>query len=430
MRAIKGGDLDTSVRSGLVAQDANRTAMPFSIFERYIFRRMASIFIVATMSTLAIAWTTQVLQRINLVTTTGQSAARFFELATMILPIVIPEVLPFAVVIAVAQTLTTMNTDSELVVINAAGAPRAVTARPTIILALSVCVLSFTVQNVVAPFANYRMRWLLAEASADLLTSVMTEGAFRRIDDNLYLLIGERRADGKMGSVFVADSRQEGTDLQYYAKTAVVTRGEKGSFLIMEDGEVHRRKPGEDVSIIDFASYAFDLSKFSAAPSGEIDLMPKDRSLLYLFNPDPDDRYYKAQPQLFAAEIHRLLSTWLYPLAFALLGLAIAGDARSHREARINPMVSAITLSLLVRWVGYFAFNKVATIPAFAILLYAAPIGASILAFAFFATSRSIELPVGLLEKAGDRLSRIRERLEFLRFRLSGPGDNSGSGAT
>lgn len=408
---------------GLITRDT-KLFMPFSIIERYMLRRMASIFIVATLSTLGIAWTTQVLQRINFVTTSGQSATTFFELATVILPTVIPEILPFAVAIAVSQTLMTMNTDSELVVINAAGAPRSATAKPVIFLAVVVCVLSFFVQNVVGPVASLRMRELLASASADLVTSVITEGTFHKIDHNLYLLIGERRADGKLGSVFVADSREKDLDLDYYAKSAVVTRTDKGSFLLMEDGEVHRKKPGEDVSIIDFASYAFDLSDFSSAPAGNVRLYPKDRPLGYLFNPDPDDTVFKNKPQEFAAEIHRRLTTWLYPLTFALLGLAIAGDARSHREARVNPMVSTISLSLLVRWIGYLAFGKASTIPFFWIVMYIAPIGAAAFGLFVFLTGRSIELPVSVVEQIADRLARIRERLELLRFRVPGMRDN------
>ena len=38
--------------------------------------------------------------------------------------------------------------------------------------------------------------------------------------------------------------------------------------------------------------------------------------------------------------MHRRLSEWLYPIAFALIALAVAGDARSHREARVNPLIT------------------------------------------------------------------------------------------
>ena len=75
------------------------------------------------------------LARIDFVTTSGQSALAFFNLATLILPSVVPVVVPFTIAIAVAQTLSMMNSDSELVVINAAGSSRLTVIRPILLLA-------------------------------------------------------------------------------------------------------------------------------------------------------------------------------------------------------------------------------------------------------------------------------------------------------
>ena len=92
------------------------------VIERYIFRRTLLLFCAALAWTMSIVWTTQILTRIDLVTDNGQSALAFFEIAALILPSVMPVVFPFATIVAVAQTLNAMNTDSELVVISAAGA--------------------------------------------------------------------------------------------------------------------------------------------------------------------------------------------------------------------------------------------------------------------------------------------------------------------
>ncbi|TCB42780.1 LptF/LptG family permease, partial [Rhizobium leguminosarum bv. viciae] len=119
------------------------------LLETYILRRVGQMFLVALLPVLAIIWTTQVLQRINLVTDSGQSIGTFAKLATMILPSIIPVVLPFALVIAITQTLTTMNNDSELTVIDAAGARRSVLIRPILLLAAVISVFSFFVDNVV-----------------------------------------------------------------------------------------------------------------------------------------------------------------------------------------------------------------------------------------------------------------------------------------
>jgi len=94
------------------------------LLELYILRRVGQMFLTALLPVLAIIWTTQVLARINLVTDSGQSVGSFMKLATLILPTIIPAVLPFALVIGITQALTAMNNDSELAVIDAAGAPR------------------------------------------------------------------------------------------------------------------------------------------------------------------------------------------------------------------------------------------------------------------------------------------------------------------
>ena len=211
------------------------------VIERYIFRRALILFCASLAWTLAIVWTTQVLARINLVTDSGQSALAFFQIASLILPSVLPVVMPFAVIIAVAQTLTVMNTDSELVVISAAGASRWTTIRPVILLATLASIVSFAVDNGVDPYARQQGRELIAAARGDLLSLVIQEGTFRKIEDGLYIQIGDRLADGRLGGIFVADSRTEGTDLIYYAKTGQVVERDGQDVLVMNDGEIQRK---------------------------------------------------------------------------------------------------------------------------------------------------------------------------------------------
>ena len=131
---------------------------PMKVIERYIFGRAFVLFLGSFSATLAIIWITQALTRVNLITTNGQSVLTFLEISTLTLPSIVPEVLPFAVAIAVAQTLVTMNGDSELVVINAAGSPRSAVMRPILLLALVASLLSFVVTNVFDPYARLEFR--------------------------------------------------------------------------------------------------------------------------------------------------------------------------------------------------------------------------------------------------------------------------------
>ncbi len=390
------------------------------VIQRYVLRRTVEVFAAAMFWTLAIVWTTQVLGRIDLVTDNGQSALTFFEIATLILPSIFPIVLPFALVIAVAQTLSVMNSDSELVVINAAGSSRAAVVRPIVLLALVASVVSFAVDNGLDPYARDRGRHLVAAARADLLSLVIQEGTFRKVDDGLYVQVGRRLPDGRLGGIFVADSREEGVDLIYYAKTGAIVEQDGKSLLIMDDGVVHRKSPAGDVSIVRFKSYVFDLAVFAKAAEA-VTMYPKDRTIGYLVDPDPNDPIFQKNPQTFQIELHRRLSEWLYPLVFALVALAVAGDARSHRESRVNPMITAIVISLFVRWLGFFVTNQTQSQAWLIPVIYFVPLGTSALCVWFIAANRALELPSAWWERLSDTVRAWRTRQAASWRRKSGP---------
>ncbi|RUX94994.1 LptF/LptG family permease, partial [Mesorhizobium sp. M7D.F.Ca.US.004.01.2.1] len=281
------------------------------VVERYIMRRAFVVFMAALVWTLAIVWTTQVLAKIDLVTDSGQSALTFFEVAALILPSIIPIVVPFALVVAVAQTLSAMNSDSELAVVNAAGASRWTIVRPIMLLALAAAVFSFAVDNGIDPYARQKNRALVASSRADLLSLIIQEGTFRKIEDGLFLQIGERLPDNRLGGIFVADSREEGVNLVYYAKTgSIVERGGE-KVLMMNDGVIHRKTLTGDLSVIRFTSYAFDMSAFMAAASA-VTLLPKDQTTQYLLNPSANDKNYQQNPSEYQAEVNQRFSEWTY----------------------------------------------------------------------------------------------------------------------
>jgi len=327
-----------------------------NLLENYIFGRIFRMFVASLIPVLAIIWVTQVLGRINLVTDSGQSIGSFVALATYMLPTLIPVVMPFAVTIGVTQTLQTMNNDSELAVIDASGAPRRTIYKPALILAGVLCVVSFGVDNFLEPISRYGMRKTIAATYADLLSSVIEEKAFRKIDDGLYVQISERMQGRVLKGLFVADSRDPRFEMVYYAREGAVD--ESGGTLIMKDGEIHRKIEGRSVSVIHFDSYSFDLSELSAS-RGQATLRAGDRDLFFLFNPDPNDAYYKEKPNDFRAELHRRLTDWFFPVTFALISLMVAGSAHSHRARRLNPLISALFLAFVFRWSTFYLANRI-----------------------------------------------------------------------
>lgn len=405
--------------SGSCLDPVNGIRATVKVLERYILSRAAVLSIGTLAATLLMVWIVQALTRLDLVTTNGQSALVFLKISTLILPSIVPEVLPFAIAIAVAQTLSVMNADSELVVISAAGSPRSTVMRPILILALGASLLSFAVSNVLDPLARLEFRTLVAAARADLISLVLQEGTFRKLDDGLYVQISERLPGGDLGGVFVADSREKDVDLVYYAKEGSVADAKGSKILLMRDGMIQRKVGPGDVSVVRFNSYAFDLSQFAPADDS-ITMFAKDRSLAFLLDPDPNDPMYKKLPGEFRAELHSRLSAWTLPLVFALIGLSVAGDPRSHREARVSPLFTVMVLALLVRWLTLVAADQAEKAPAYITGIYAVPVVSAATLVALILANRHLELPVGIVEKAGTVLGRFNELRLKAGMRLRG----------
>lgn len=390
------------------------------LIERYILRRASLMFAATLVPLLGIVWVTQALGSINLVTDSGQSIFAFLKLASLVLPSVIPIILPFALVIGVSQTLTVMNSDSELTVLNSAGASRMTIIRPVMILAVAMSFVSFAVDNFVEPYSRTAVRKMIATAHADMLSAVVQENTFRKITDGLYVQVAERRNGGVLGGLFVADTRDPRFELVYYAREGAVD--ENSSALVMKDGEVHRKLPDGNVSIIKFDSYAFDLADLTQSV-GKSNVRAKDRDLIYLFDPDPNDPQYKKNPGAFTAEIHRRFSEWLFPAVFGLIALVVSGDARSHREARVHPMITALLTALFVRWASFYASNNAEDSVYYIPIMYFIPAITAALAIRYLGRNKSLDIPVTL----GERMADLRDRL-LARFGRAGSTSVGGGG--
>jgi Predicted permeases len=381
------------------------------LLEAYIVKRVWQMFLTALLPVLAIIWTTQVLARINLVTDSGQSIGSFMKLASLILPTLVSTVMPFALAIGITQTLTAMNNDSELAVIDAAGASRSIIMKPILTLAVVLCAFSFVMSNFVDPKLRVAAREMIAAAYADLLSSVIEEKTFRRIDDGLYVQISERLSGRVLKGLLVADSRDPAFDLIYYAREGAVD--ESGTALVMRDGEVQRKARDGNVSIVRFVSYSFDLSELSQS-RGQARFRASDRNLLFLLSPDPADPEVIKAPGEYRAELHKRLTAWLFPLAVALISLVVAGDARSHREARLHPMALALTLALGLYWLSNYTVNLVESRAIYIPLVYAVPLVTIGICWMVLSRGRALRLPASMTQRGAGLITAVQARIDRL----------------
>lgn len=363
------------------------------ILERYIFRRILTALALTFVSLSATVWLTQALRRFDLVTSLGQSILTFFHVTALIFPSLIMIVAPAAMVIAVLYALNLLNSDSELVVINASGAAPGVLLRPILGIALIVMTVVSGSALHFAPSAERELRTMLQSISADFINSVIRPGEFKNIASGVKLYIKNRQSNGALEGIFVVDSREAEQTVTYIAAQGVLLENPLGTFLIMQDGSIQRSSPQADtISIIEFRSYAFDLSTFASRASEPV-LRPMARPTAYLFNPDANDPYFQQYPDRFRAELHDRIVAPLYVLVMALVPLALFAQARTTRQGRGLAITIAVMTVISIRAVGFLLGGFATSQRALTPLLYLWPLGTAAIALAIILRGRRIALP-------------------------------------
>jgi lipopolysaccharide export system permease protein len=385
--------------------------------ERYIFRRMSLLTFWSLSAVTLLVMTTQVLIRVNVLTTTGQALGAFLMLAATLIPAVLSIVAPFALLIGVSQVLSSMNSDSELVVVEAAGVPPATVLKPVLLLSALVSLMVLVVSNFIEPWSNNKLYDVLSQAQSDLFSVAVRSGAFMKLEDGLYVQVNEKLSGGQLGGIFLSDSRAEDNEIIYYARSGVIRKSEETgtNILYLVDGELQQRDLTSDrISIVTFSSYALDMAAFVPA-GGAAARRPNEQTTAYLFNPDPGDYYVTTARHILTQEIVKRFSNWMYPLAFGLVAFSFLGKARSNRHEQFQNGALVAAIALGSRGFGFYSNEAAGLNVAMEILSYLLP-AAIILVFGFLTlTGRTLTIPktwAHLNDRLVDTIAGLFERFQ------------------
>ncbi|MFC5418347.1 lipopolysaccharide export system permease protein [Bosea sp. CRIB-10] len=360
--------------------------MRFGLLDRYILKIAAGAAVILLVGLTSVIWVTQALREVDLITGKGQTVLIFFTVTLLSLPALIAGIAPVALFMATLYTLNKLNSDSELIVMNAAGvAPRRL-ARPFIALTLLTSVLVGWISLSVMPAGFRALRDLITLIRADFVANVVKEGQFVALDSGVTFHYREKQGQALLG-IFMQDRRDPNQPAVYIAERGQSAEADGNSFLMLEKGTIQRESRSQNSSsIISFERYALNLSALTGDADGvggedgaKVIYKPRERTTWALLTQDTNEPYYKYQEGRFRAELHNRLSAPLYPIAFVLVALAILGEARTTRQGRAAAIQIAIFLVGAIRIGAYAAWTASVRSPFAATLLYILPLATIIL---------------------------------------------------
>ena len=345
-----------------------------NILDRYVFRTAAVAFVSTLVALTGVIWITQALRDLDLVTGKGQTLLIFLRVTALSLPSLVMLIAPFALFIALIYTLNKLNSDSELIVMNAAGLSPLKLLRPLLALTAIVALLVAFIALYAMPASFRGLRDLVTKIRSDVVTSVVQEGRFITLDKGITFHYREKGPGGTLLGILVQDRRDAKATTTYMAERGLVTEVQGSPYLILEKGSLQRQDDKQaDSSIVAFERYAIDMDQFGA-DGGAIAYKPRERSTLDLMTLDP------ASPELaglygrFRSELHERFVNPLFPFAVLAIAFLTLGAARTTRQSRSRSIALGVLMVVAMRIASFSAATLSVRSVGGAFLVYAVPL--------------------------------------------------------
>lgn len=376
---------------------------------RYIFRTTLGVFLLVLVSLTAVIWVTQALRDIDIMTSQGQTILVFVGITGLIIPLLVLVIAPIALLIAVAHVLNKLSTDSEIIVMNAAGMSPWLLFRAFMAAAIVVSLLVGAISAYFAPKGLRMLRDWLTEVRANVVSTIVQPGRFTSIESGVTIHIRERRPNGQLLGIFLDDRRNPKERITVLAENGELLDNDNGTFLVLQKGVLQRQEANQDPAMVVFDRNAFDLSQFAGGVQS-VKYSIRERYLWQLLFPDPKDQFYIEQPGQYRAELHDRLIAPFYPLAFTVIAFAYLGAPRTTRQSRTLSMVGAIGGVALLRLVGFASTVFGANTPWMLSLQYIALIVAIALGLIVIRRGLILEPPAFITNGIAALTERISQR--------------------
>jgi lipopolysaccharide export system permease protein len=323
----------------------NRLDRYMSGLDRYILRQCLNMMMFVTGALTAAVWLAQSLRLVDLIVNRGLSAEMFLYLALLILPRFLDIVLPIGAFIAVLFVFNRLITESELVVMRAAGLSPFSLAKPVLILSGIAFLILMTLSTYFLPAANREFKNLQFEIRNRFVSSLLQEGAFTTISDKLTIYIGARNNRGEVIGLLINDERDPRHPVTIIAERGAFAESGGGSRIIMVNGNRQQYdRDSSKLSMLTFDRYVLDLDMLRDAPEVHF-REPQERFLGELLFPPPDTDAMTRES--FLVEANQRITIPLTAFSFAMIPLACLLPGEFNRRGQLRRILIALGSALL-----------------------------------------------------------------------------------
>ncbi len=236
-------------------------------FDRYMLSQLILLFGFYGLVLVLLFWVNRAVRLFDQLIANGQTALVFLEFSAMIVPGVIVFIIPIASFAASVSVTNRLNSESELVVAQAAGFGPFRLARPVLVFGVFTALFMLVLTHVLVPMSQLRFAERQAEVAENITARFLTEGSFVHPVEGITLYIREIHPSGELQDIFLSDERDPAQNFTYTARKALILRTDAGPRLIMFDGLAQvLGTEGNRLSITGFKNFTYDISALLSGP--------------------------------------------------------------------------------------------------------------------------------------------------------------------
>jgi len=231
------------------------------LIDRYLFRQLLGPTLLATLAFSTVMLLGESLQFLDLIVQ-GQSAAVFFKLSLLELPIVVSMILPITIFVASLVALNRLQTEQELVVCFAGGMSRWRVISPVLRLAMMVAIVSLAINLWAAPWASRIFREEITKARTDLASTLVHAGRFTEPSKGLTVYASEVQNRDTLKNLFINEEDADGSSKTFSAREGQIAQRNGQPVIIMKHGSSQSPSKAGVLNYLLFKEYIFDLTPY------------------------------------------------------------------------------------------------------------------------------------------------------------------------
>jgi lipopolysaccharide export system permease protein len=306
---------------------------------RYILWQCLTTMIFIGMALTIAVWLVQSLRLLDLIVNGGLSALMFLYLAVLMLPQLFDIVMPIGVFVAVLFVFNRLITESELVVMRAAGFGPLSLTRPVLLLGAVTFALLMSFSVYFLPAANREFRNVQFEVRSKFVSGLLREGAFTTIVPGVTIFVGARNYRGELTDLLIQDDREPKQPVTLLAERGGFAEGDASRLVMVNGSRQQYNRDTDKLSVLTFERYALDLNAMRNV-SNERVLGAEEQFLGELLSPpaglDPRIR------RIFFIEANQRMSDPLTGFSFAVIPLAWLLPGEFNRRGQLMRVLAAI----------------------------------------------------------------------------------------